>query len=334
MVTLASDRQIHLLVSVDTEEDQWGPRDEEVTVRNILLLPRLQALFDDLGLRPTYFTTYQVAKAADSSAVMRELAAEESVEIGAHLHPWNTPPLLEGDAPRDSMLVNLPGNLQEAKLRLLTEALRVEVGINPISFRAGRLGVGAETIKALAATGYEIDSSVVPCVDLRAMDDGPDFRNLPHRPYRLGRDGKLSGDPTGKLLEIPLSAGFTRGDPRFWNRVHGLLAPIRLGGHSAWGLISRSGIVRHVVLNPEFDSAEDMLVLARVLVESGVDHLHLSLHSSTLLPGLTPFTSSDAEVDKLLGRLVDFVEGLRAQIATVPATLEELGRGLAESTAA
>lgn len=334
MVTLASDRQVHLLVSVDTEEDQWGPKDEEVTVRNILLLPGLQDLFRDLGLRPTYFTSYQVAIAADSSAVMREIAAEEGVEIGAHLHPWNTPPLLEGGTPRDSMMRNLPGSLQEAKLQILTEALRVGVGVHPVSFRAGRHGVGPETIRALAATGYEIDSSVLPSVDLRTMDEGPDFRNLPRRPYRLGRNGSLAGDPGGKLLEIPLSAGFTRGDPRFWNRIHGLVAPIRFGRHSAWGLISRSGLARHVVLNPEFDSAEDMLHLARVLVESGVDHLHLSLHSSTLQPGLTPFTSSAAEVERLLGRLVDFVEGLRAEIATVPATLEELGRGLAEGTAA
>ena len=334
MVNLTSDRLVHLLVSVDTEEDQWGPSDDEVTTRNILLLPGLQKLFCELGLRPTYFTTYQVAVAPDSSAVMREIAAAESTEIGAHLHPWNTPPLLEGHAPRDSMLVNLPGSLQEAKLRYLTEALRVGVGVDPVSFRAGRLGVGPETIKALAATGYEIDSSVAPSIDLRAIDDGPDFRGLPPRPYRLGGDGNLSGDPRGSLLEIPLSAGFTRGDTRLWNRIQEFLAPIRLGRYSAWGVLSRSGLVRHVVLSPEFDSAEDMLDLALALVEGGVDHLHLSIHSSTLLPGLTPFTSSAAEVDRLLGRLVDFVEGLRAEIATVSATVAELGQELAEGTAA
>ncbi|MDT8368403.1 MAG: hypothetical protein RQ745_04310 [Longimicrobiales bacterium] len=334
MVTLAPDRQIHLLVSVDTEEDQWGPSDEEVTVRNILLLPGLQDFFCDLGIRPTYFTSYQVAIASDSSAVMREIAAREGVEIGAHLHPWNTPPHLEGDAPRDSMLVNLPRSLQEAKLRHLTEALRVGVGVDPVSFRAGRLAVGPETIKALAATGYEIDSSVVPCMDLRAMDDGPDFRGLPHRPYRLGGDGDLSGDPNGTLLEIPLSAGFTRGDTRFWSRIHGLLTPIGLRGHSVWGLISLSGLVRHVVLSPEFDSAEDMLDLARALVKEGVDHLHISIHSSSLVPGLTPFTSSIGEVDRVLGRLVDFVEGLRAEFPTVSSTVEELGRGMVKGTVA
>ena len=55
-----------LLVSIDTEEDNWHRSRHDVTLENIGELRQLAAFFKRLGVRPTYFTTYQVA--ADSRA--------------------------------------------------------------------------------------------------------------------------------------------------------------------------------------------------------------------------------------------------------------------------
>src|SRR5437762_14340072 len=103
-------RPILLIVSVDTEEDNWEPRRDGVTIENIRELPRLDVLFRRLGVRATYFTTYQVAIREWAADVLRKLR-EDGAEIGAHLHPWNTPPPDEPFLPRNSMLKNLPPEL-------------------------------------------------------------------------------------------------------------------------------------------------------------------------------------------------------------------------------
>ena len=48
----------------------------------------------------------------------------------------------------------------------------------------------------------------------------------------------------------------------------------------------------------------------RLLIEEGVEHLHLFLHSSSLLPGLTPYAPSGAAVERLYAAVARYVEGL------------------------
>src|ERR1043166_473154 len=100
-------RTIRLIVSIDTEEDNWQPRRDGVTIENIRELPRLDGLFQRLGVRATYFPSYQVAGQEWAAATIRQLR-DGGAEIGAHLHPWNSPPLDEPFTPRNSMLCNLP----------------------------------------------------------------------------------------------------------------------------------------------------------------------------------------------------------------------------------
>src|SRR5213083_1872202 len=128
---------IRLIVSIDTEEDNWRPRRDGVTIENIRELPRLDALFQRLGVQATYFTTYQVATREWAAAILRGLRAG-GAEIGAHLHPWNTPPLEEPFVSRNTMVTNLPHTLQVAKLKSLTAALAESFGERPCVFRAGR----------------------------------------------------------------------------------------------------------------------------------------------------------------------------------------------------
>src|SRR5260370_41381057 len=153
-------REVLVIVSIDTEEDNWHRTRTGVTVENIAELRGLAAFFDRLGVRPTYFTSYQVAIDLRAAATLREVSAGGRAEIGAHLHPWNTPPLDEAFVPRNSMLKNLPGDLQLAKLRRLTTALAETFEQMPTAFRAGRYGIGADTVGALVSCGYRVDSSV------------------------------------------------------------------------------------------------------------------------------------------------------------------------------
>ena len=155
-------RETVVLVSIDTEEDNWYCSRNGVAVSNIRALEPLARFFDRLGVRPTYLVTYQVAIDPCAAETVRNVAAGDGAEIGAHIHPWNTPPLAEPFLPRNSMLKNLPADLQLAKLECLTAAVTRAFDRVPRVFRAGRFGFGRDTIAALLRCGYCVDSSVTP----------------------------------------------------------------------------------------------------------------------------------------------------------------------------
>src|ERR1043166_3285993 len=98
-------RSILVMVSIDTEEDNWRPCRDGVTIDNIRELPRLDALLRRLGVRATYFTTYQVAIREWDVALLQGRQGGGG-EIGPHRPPWNTPPWDEPFLPRNSMLAN------------------------------------------------------------------------------------------------------------------------------------------------------------------------------------------------------------------------------------
>src|SRR6185295_1365147 len=269
-------REILLVVSIDTEEDNWKRSREGVTVENIGALRQAAAVFERLTLRPTYFTAYQVATDPRAADVMREVSDGGKAEIGAHLHPWNTPPMSEAFVPRNSMLKNLPAPLQLAKLRHLTAKLEETFGLTPTAFRAGRYGLGRETVGALLQCGYRVDSSVSPFIDLRTTDDGPTFVGAPMTAYRLAPDRDVRDPaPDGALVEIPLSYGFNRGPFRVWDPVRRGLEAAPLRWLHLAGIAARAGILKRLTLSPELSSAPDMLTLAQHLLEQGVRHLHL-----------------------------------------------------------
>ena len=83
-----------ILVGVDTEaDDQWTQAGRRsLGVRNAERLPALQSLFEGFGVRPTYLVTHEMASRPGSAAILRDLAHTGRCEIGAHLHPWSSPP--------------------------------------------------------------------------------------------------------------------------------------------------------------------------------------------------------------------------------------------------
>ena len=191
-----------LLVVIDTEEEfDWNaPFDPASTaVTNIAAQPLAQDVFDRHGVVPTYVVDYPVATTAEAIDVLGRFAADGRCEIGAHLHPWVTPP---AEGPVDtyhSYPGNLPPALERKKLAALTEAIAAGFGKRPTVYKAGRYGLGAATPAILREQGYEVDVSVVPYTDFSG-DGGPDFSGAPAAPF-LVEDG---------LCEIPLSVGFRR----------------------------------------------------------------------------------------------------------------------------
>ncbi|HKB49283.1 MAG TPA: hypothetical protein VKC57_16370 [Ktedonobacterales bacterium] len=327
-------REVIVIVSIDTEEDNWHRTRTGVTVENIAELRGLAAFFDRLGVRPTYFTSYQVAIDPRAAATLREVSAGGRAEIGAHLHPWNTPPLDEAFVPRNSMLKNLPADLQRAKLGRLTAALEQAFGLRPRAFRAGRYGLGRDTVAALVTGGYRVDSSVSPFIDLASRDDGPSFVGAPLEPYYLAPDREVTHPASGgTLLEIPLSYGYSRGPFGFWDPARRFLeSPPWRALHLA-GLAARTGIVKRLALTPEETSVREMLTLSQRLLEHGVPHLQVSWHSPTLQAGLSPFGRTAADVARLYSAIEGYVDGLSRIAHVTFATISEAAAALREHTA-
>lgn len=321
---MARPNETIVVVSIDTEEDNWNRSRDNVSVENILEIRRLAPFLDGLGVRPTYFTTYQVAIEPRAAQVLRDACDDGTAEIGAHLHPWNTPPLTEAFVPRNSMTRNLSPALQLAKVQQLTGTLEDVFGIRPRSFRAGRYGLGPETVSALMCCGYDVDSSVSPFMNLQSMDEGPNFVGAPLDVYRLGWGGDpRRPNPRGELVEVPLSYGFSRTPFAFWDPTRRLLerAPFRWL-HLA-GLAQRVGIVKRLALCPELATVEEMLILSQRLLEQGVRHLHISWHSPTLRPGLSPFARTTEDVARLYASLETYFHGLSRLTTVKFATVTE-----------
>jgi glycosyltransferase involved in cell wall biosynthesis/peptidoglycan/xylan/chitin deacetylase (PgdA/CDA1 family) len=312
---------VTLIVSIDTEEDNWQPTRTGITVENIRELPRLDRFFERLGVRATYFTTYHVTQRSWAADILRGLDATGRSEIGAHLHPWNTPPVELPLTPRNTMLVNLPRSLQVRKIGSLTEALTRAVEKRPYAFRAGRWGFGQSTASALLEWGYRVDSSVTPYKSW-VEDAGPTHVGAPLEVYRLdGRGDTRVPVPGGPLIEVPLSWGYARGSWPLQERMHEALDRPGLRGLV---LMARYlHLINQAVLSPEIDSVENMLNLSRRLLRQGVRHLHLSWHSPSMRPGLSPFATTSAEVERVFSVTEEFIERLAATVPLRFATVSE-----------
>lgn len=320
-----------LIISIDTEEDNWSPSRDAVSLANIRELPRLARFFERLGVRPTYLVNYQVAINPSACRILRDVTAQRSnAEIGAHLHPWNTPPLDEAFVPRNSMLRNLSPDLQRAKLGRLTAALADAFDARPGVFRAGRFGVGPETVGALLDCGYRVDSSVTPFWSWQSYDDGPSFVGAPIGVYRLARGGDVrQPTPAGELIEIPLSYGFSSGPFSLWDPTRRLLEKPPLRWLRLGGIVDRAGLARRIVLCPELASADDMLTLSRRLLEHGARHLQIFFHSPSLTPGLSPFVTSQADVGRLYDTIEAYLDGVSRLTDVKLATISEAASLLA-----
>jgi len=314
---------VQVVVSIDTEEDNWSATRDGVTVENVRALPAMQRHLRSLGLRPTYFADHAVVREPWAADVLRALR-DDGAELGAHLHPWNTPPLEEAFVPRHTMLRNLPPALQRAKLATLCDAFERRLGERPRSFRAGRFGLGAATVAALVAEGFRVDSSVTPWIDWSGVDEGSRFEGAPLSCYRL--DGR--GDPAvpvagGPLVEVPVSCGFTRRPFPWRARAFRALRSEPLGRLRLAGPASRLGIVRRVTGSPESESPDDLVALSRRLVEDGVGLIQLFWHSPSHVPGLSPFVRDASDRARLDRTLALWLEGLARFASPVPATVSE-----------
>ncbi len=320
---------VPVLFTVDVEPDDAWANHQNESVRNVRELERFQELLDRYGARATLLVTYRVVQSDEMVELLRKLAFRHGAEVGAHLHPWETPPFMKSnlDARYPSFPHELPVSLFEEKLTTLTEAIAARIG-PPTSYRAGRWGFSAEHIPALERLGYEVDTSVTPWIDWRVTigiptDDqgrgGPDFRFAPRNAYRpaytdVTRHGNAS------LVEVPVTVSFTRPTPPWIQDWYGRL-PLLVRR-----LLRKAEILRPVWAMPAEQTEERLAAMMDSLWRQSPSHINVALHSSELMENGSPSSRTRQAVDGMFRRLEAILCRAAGSRAGVFATLTAAAR--------
>ncbi len=300
-----------LAVVIDTEEEfDWTAPFSRLArgTRNLAELPRLQAVMDRHGAVPLYVIDHPVASDEGAMRWMRGIKEQGRCEVGAHLHPWVTPPHEESVSTVNSFTCNLPDTLQLAKIVTLTDTVARAMGERPTTFRAGRYGIGTATFEALVETGYRTDLSIAPHTSF--MDQGgPAFYHWHNHP--------VWADPERQLLSLPVTTGFSGMMRRFGPMAAPVLDTKTARTWHLPGILAHTRLMERARLTPEGTHLSEMKRLLRALVRDGERVLTLSLHSSTLLPGATVYARDEEERDALLQRLDSLLGWFTAQLGGV-----------------
>ena len=295
---------MRLVVTIDTEADnQWDPG-IPVTMRSAAYWAPFQELCERHGVMPTYLVTTEVVEDDRARELLRDWSARGAAEIGAHLHPWTTPPFLDRPGLRyndrqHSFPCQLPDGLLREKTTVLTEQIAAAFGARPTSYRAGRFGIDTRGARHLADEGYTVDSSVSPLWSWRHYPGlngagGPDFRGHSPEPFRIAGSGGRG------LIEIPVTIMTTY---RHLRRLPLLLdayrsLPVRAVRKL---LLSRWLLPQPVWLSPDPRySSDDLASVWRCAAEAGLDAAVMMFHSTELMPGGSPFRADAQSVRELL----------------------------------
>ena len=305
-----------IIITIDTEGDnQWDPALPRST-ENIRFIPRFQELCDRYRFPPTYLCTYDVVSAPSFDEILLPLDASRRAEIGAHLHPWTTPPFSQWDR-SDTVAAypsELPTGIFGRKLECLTSLIANKLGRPPRSYRAGRWGLSAAHIPVLLQLGYIVDCSVTPLVswaDPGARERGQDFSEAPARPYFMAW-GDPAREGASGLLEVPVTIVCTNA----WMRRSRLLRAVyrRYRKTAPGRLMNRMFLVAPRWFRP----FSDMTVPRLKAVYETARHLDLPIvemmfHSSELMPNGSPHNPTAESVDRLYDRLEEVFTFLAGQ---------------------
>jgi hypothetical protein len=290
-------KDLYLIVSIDVEEDMPGWKIKpDLTIRNLETILDLQSLFDKYNIRATYLLNYPFA--SNKKAIDYFSAIKEKCEIGAHMHPWNTPPLTDEESKKAEYPSNLLYERQFEKIKTVTSEITKAFGSPPVSYRAGRFGFNEATKDILARLGYLVDSSITPMVSWK-WDNGPSFLNYRSRPFWMDcREGKI--------LEVPVTIGLNRHIPEIFKKIYLRAARFnkinRLLGKDYLNLLDV------IWLYPTHFTEKEMLNLVDVMIANSQDVFNVFFHSNEIKAGESGFIRTEEDVKNFFKRLEIFFD--------------------------
>ena len=310
---VASAASVELVLSIDVEEEglfRGAYVRAKPTVRNVAGLARLSPLLDEFGLPVSLLCTHSVFADAAACRSLSGMCARHRVEIGAHMHHWNTPPSETGseDGQGYESPGRVPASLLKARMASLFAAGRAFLGKPLTSFRMGKWDLHRWHWPLLAEAGVAVDASVRP---LHYASQGPDHFDAPADPYVVNVQGRA-------LLEVPLSCIPLCACLRHLSPSAGAGGAVRMRLASSvrqWGALA---------LLPVYHPLWVMQAVTKRHLAQGGRVLSLTWHSSEMMPGATPHLPDAAAVERFLGKIRRYLRWLTGRAAVQGRTLDEL----------
>jgi len=285
-----------LCVVIHTEEEfDWDrPFSRAATgVEHMRHIGRAQELFDGFGIVPNYVVDYPIASQPLGYESLRRYQDEGRALIGAHLHPWVSPPLNETLTRANSYPGNLPHELELEKLSILTQTITKNFGKRPLTYLAGRYGNGPNSAMILEELGYEVDISVTPSID-HSEDGGPDYSGYSAQPFWFGRKRQLLGLPgAGSYVGWLKSAGAP---------LYRFITNTNLRWARFPAITSRLRAFERLRLTPEGYTVSELQRLTRSMLQDGERIFVFSFHSPSIHPGFTPYVRDEVDLRHFLDK--------------------------------
>jgi hypothetical protein len=294
---------VFLCISIDCECDK-GPRWRTQVPLSFDgvhegIARRLQPLFAAHGAKPTYLLSPEVV--GDPACVER-LSGLDGCELGTHLHGELAEPGAFVPDVTSALQRDYPPEVERAKLASLTDSFRAAFRRQPVSFRAGRFGLGANTVSILQDLGYAVESSVTPHVDWGRVSRGLSFRGAPTQPYRMDHGNPARPGHSG-LLEVPVTIVARRLARLPW--VGRVVEPRWLRPTHATG----AALVR---------TARDAIADARRERPGKPVVLNAMFHNVEVVAGASPYAGTEGQARAILDRLGALLSWAKsAQIAFI-----------------
>lgn len=275
------------IITIDTEGDNlWHyEKDTEVKTENARFIPRFQELCNKYGFKPVWLTNYEMIMSDEYVNYIKVPLAKGQCEIGIHVHAWNNPPLYKLDAKYNGnpYLIEYPDDVMRAKFKETYDLIEQRLGVKVKSHRSGRWAMDDRYFKVLEEFGVSCDCSYTPTVSWisaagETTPSGSDYRKV-----------KKNAHMVGKVLEVPATI---RHYNHYWSSgfVKHMLRTVIKGGQ--------------IWLRPALCSLADMKKLALdVSKEDGNDYLEFMIHSSELMPGGSPYFTSEQQIEQLYQKM-------------------------------
>jgi len=312
-----------LVVTVSVEPDDPSVVGRTGSYRSLAGLQRFHEACIGAGVRPTYLLTYSAAEQEPCVRLVR--AAGAGAEVGAHLHPEDTPPIADDERDCHTLRPSdvAPDRLR-AKLANLAERVAEAAGSPPTAYRSGFFDITPAQVAILAELGFEADSSLGP---LEKSREGYAFLDAPFAPYVMDPDApmrRLDGQAAPTLVEVPMTSVFRSAFPRCWFRAYFRL-PARVRG-----MLRRLGLAEVLRLRPATATASQLLAACRRTEQLRIPAV-MTVHSNELAAGTSASVPDEAACTAYFDRL-EQVFAFAHERGWTSRTLTEVARATREGT--
>ena len=274
----------YFIITIDVEGDNLWEATTTIATENGKYLERFQILCEKYNFIPTYLTDYEMTKSKAFVELGVNGLKNQLLEIGMHLHAWNTPPIIwgkDGMTMKKPYLIEYERNHMEAKIHYMTQRLEHVFQCNITSHRAGRWAFNETYATILWQQGYLADCSVTPGISWykhrgqEAHSHGSNYKKFKKHAYELSLEN-IKQEGISGLWEVPVT----------------------IGKGKNW-------------LRPTRTNRKDLLRLVDEKNKEEVKYLEFMLHSSELMPSGSPNFSTQGDIENLYESLEELFQKIR-----------------------